>query len=262
MSEERVDKILLELYPTLTRSKLQKLIDKQKIFYKKNSDWICLKKASQKFPTEAKTKWEWRIEKDLETQFVSRGALKLLSALENFNIDVKGQYCLDIGLSTGGFSDCLLQHGAKKILGIDVGTELLHHSLKDRKELIWLDKINARQPLEESLLEDFFSQTGRDKFDLIVIDVSFISLDKIIPNLPAYLHSSGKIIALVKPQFELDKKALNKKGVVKDSERLPEVLQKIGRVFAENKLKVIQECLSAIEGENGNKEFLLLAQHC
>lgn len=260
MIEERIDKIILKLFPKYTRSKIQTLIAKGKVFYKKENRWIKVTKSSHKLPLSDIKQIDWKFEQDEEMNYVSRGALKLKEAVEKFQIPVKGTLCLDIGLSTGGFSDYLLQEGAKKILGIDVGREQLHSSLREIPELLWKDKINGREELSKELLADFFQKEEKSKFDLIVIDVSFISLDKIVTHLHKYIDEKGSIIALVKPQFELSRSDLNKKGVVKDFSLINQVLQKISRVLSENKLELKAECSSPIEGDNGNKEVLILAQ--
>ena len=260
MSEDRVDKILLRQFPELTRSKVQSLIGKQKILVKKSDQWMPLTKPGQKFNTDEDI--QFKVLHDEEIDYVSRGALKLKKAVETFSLEIKDLICLDIGLSTGGFTDYLLKSQAKKVLGVDVGSEQLHLSLRDHKQLVWKDKINARNPISEDILEDFFKdETSQHSFDLVVIDVSFISLELVAPHLKNYINVSGSVIALVKPQFELSRSDLNKKGVVKDPEMIPLVLEKISRVFAENGLKVMDNCLSPIEGENGNQEVLILAQH-
>lgn len=254
----RVDLALIALFPELTRAKIQSLIEKRKIqILTPTGQWRALQKPGEKFARDLKRE-DFQILEDDELHFVSRGALKLKKAVEEFALPVAGRTCLDVGLSTGGFSDYLLQRGARRILGIDVGKEQLHPRLRSDLRLTAVDKVNAKEALSPEMLASFFQEQPA-VFDLIVIDVSFISLTKVVPNLVNYLAERGDFVALIKPQFELDKGALNKKGVVKDPEQIPLVVEKIIGVFQENKLKTKGYCPSPIEGENGNKEILIVA---
>ncbi|MCB0377965.1 MAG: TlyA family RNA methyltransferase [Bdellovibrionales bacterium] len=258
MSRQRVDKFLMEMFPQWSRSRVQDLIQRRQIsFLMPGHGWQVLDRASLKVHPEEAKLWQWKTEED--SDFVSRGALKLQGAVECFNLNVAGGLALDIGLSTGGFSHFLISQGIKKVLGVDVGRGQLHESLQSHPKLLWADKINAREPIPTDLLTSFFVSEDFG-FDWIVIDVSFISLEKIIPQLPALTKKGGQIIALVKPQFELSKQSLNRKGVVRDPSVYPQVLEKISVAFEQNTLKVINTCESPIEGENGNKEFFILAQ--
>ena len=255
----RADKLLQESYPQLSRNKIQSLIERKKIYYSEGGPWFLLQKASQKFPAEKHPSLQWRLQEDEESQFVSRAGFKLEKTLQHFDIDVSGKLCLDVGLSTGGFSHCLLQRGVQKILGIDVGHSQLHPQLQSEDRLVSLDKVNARDPLPGEALHDFFASKDQ-QFDLIVIDVSFISLDKIIENISQYLRQQGLLLALVKPQFEVGKGNLNKQGVVKDSKMVDEVVKKNIELFTHHGLEIQGQVLSPIEGENGNQEVFLYAQ--
>lgn len=259
MSLKRVDQLLQVLFPELTRSKIQSLIEKSKIKIKtsKNS-WEIVKKAGRKLEDSLYSAEHFFIEEDEEIRFVSRGALKLQGAASEFQLDFQDMVCLDVGVSTGGFSDFLLQSGAKKVLGIDVGRDQLHASLKKEPRLLHFDKVNAKEPISETILDQFFKEEIR-LFDRIVVDVSFISLTKILPVICSYLKPSGLITVLIKPQFELSRKELNKKGVVKDLSLIEAVVEKIDGVFVENGLKPQGCCASPIEGDNGNKEMLMVA---
>ncbi len=255
----RVDQILQQLYPQWTRSKIQTLIEHKKVRMKDAQGlWKTLDKPGTKFDSLPLTQEHFLIEPDEELNYVSRGALKLKAALENFEIDVSGHVCLDVGLSTGGFTDLLLKAGAFRVLGVDVGINQLHQSLKNDKRLVAFEKINIREGLPPALLKEFFVSEPFE-FDLIVVDVSFISLSLVIPPLASLLSPQGKLVLLLKPQFELTAKDLNKKGVVKDLNKIPQILEKIDGVLLENKLKRKSQCPSPIEGENGNKEILILA---
>lgn len=254
---KRADKLLLESYPEFSRNKIQNLIDRGKVYYRNHGQWQLLRKSSQKMAEEEG--FEWKIEEDEEGRFVSRAGFKLEKAIEHFSMEVAQKVCLDVGLSTGGFSHCLLERGAQRILGIDVGHSQLHKSLESESRLVALDKTNARKPLPASFLKEHFGEESF-KFDLIVIDVSFISLDKIIGTVLQYLRSGGEVLALIKPQFEVGRGNLNKKGVVKSSDMVVEVVEKNIELFSNNGLEIVGQFQSPIEGENGNQEVFLLAE--
>lgn len=249
----------MELFPELSRSKIQSLIEKQQVsICLKPQAWQVLKKPSQKIKSHNVKREDFKIQLSLEDQYVSRGALKLKKAFDQFKLNPKGKTCLDVGLSTGGFSDFLLKQGASRILGIDVGQDQLHPSLRKIENLTFYDKVNARYAIDKQILEIFFANKDFS-FDFIVVDVSFISLTLVIPNLVQYLHSESHLVLLIKPQFELTRKDLNKKGVVKDPLQTLQVVEKISGVLQENGLKILGHCHSPIEGENGNQEVLMVA---
>lgn len=255
----RIDQIIALYFPEWTRSKIQSLIQREKILWQpKAGQWVPLKKSGLKVDPAGLSRDSFRLVDDEETRYVSRAALKLERAVTEFGIPIEAKTCLDVGLSTGGFTDYLLSHGAGKVLGVDVGRDQLHEKLKSDSRLMFFDKINAREPLPSDLLMSFFVGDPQ-LFDVIVIDVSFISLSLVIPPMVKNLKTSGVLIALVKPQFELTKKDLNKKGVVKDPSLLSNVLQKIDGVLQSSGLKPEGHCLSPIEGENGNQEVLVVA---
>lgn len=183
--------------------------------------------------------------------YVSRGALKLLGALEHFHIDPAGFLAIDIGASSGGFCDVLLRRGAKKIYAVDVGYGILDWKIKSDKRIIPLERTNARYLDDESIPE---------KADIITMDVSFISIKKIIPNLINFLKPQGILLSLIKPQFEVGKQDVEKGGLVKDPQKHKRVLEEIEE-FCMNKvhLKVIGTCPSKIKGSKGNKEFFIHA---
>ena len=173
--------------------------------------------------------------------------MKLEKALEAFGIDPAGFVCLDIGASTGGFTDCLLQHGASKVYAIDVGTNQLAWKIRTDERVVPREKVNAR-----SLKPDDFDEA----LDLIVMDVSFISVTKIIPALGPLLKDDGRLVILIKPQFEVGKGEVGKGGIVRESEKHTEVVERVkafalGCGLVENGLTD-----SPILGADGNKEFL------
>lgn len=185
--------------------------------------------------------------------YVSRGGEKLAGALRHTGLVVSGKTCLDIGQSTGGFTDCLLQHGAAKVVGIDVGSSQLHLKLASDPRVEAYEGINARA-LEKSAL------AGR-RFELIVADVSFISLTLIIPQLPSFLAPDGDLLLLAKPQFEVGPENLRKGGLVADAALYPAVREKLVACCAANRLTVLDWFESPITGGDGNREFFLHARH-
>jgi len=194
--------------------------------------------------------------------YVSRGGLKLEGAIKDFGIDVTGRTAMDVGASTGGFTDCLLQHGAKKVYAIDVGYGQLDWGLRSDQRVIVLEKANMRY------LEDFIKGQGvmaeRQEFedlingniDMATIDVSFISLTKVMPEVIKFLKKGGEIIALVKPQFEAERKDI-KKGVVRDKAKQLEIVERIKNEAVKIGLEIKGVMQSPIKGPKGNVEYLI-----
>lgn len=181
--------------------------------------------------------------------YVSRGGLKLEKAITSFGLDLNGRVILDIGASTGGFTDCSLQHGAKKVYAVDVGYAQLAWSLRSDEHVVVLEKVNARYLTEDQVPE---------KADFITIDASFISLKKLVPHLMDFLMPDGAFVALIKPQFEAGKEQVGKKGVVRDPAVHREVLGNLCAFFQENGLYVEALTFSPIKGPEGNREYLVL----
>ncbi len=189
--------------------------------------------------------------KDIGPEWVSRGAYKLIKALDENNIKVDNKTCMDIGASTGGFTEALIKRNAKKVFAVDVGTNQLHEKLKKMKEIINLEKTNARYLTTDLITESI---------ELLVCDVSFISLKKVILPCLNFLKKNSVIIVLIKPQFE-SKKNETKKGVVKDSEIHLRICNEIKKWFEnECNCEVLKIIESPITGPKGNKEFLLTAR--
>ena len=189
--------------------------------------------------------------KDIGPEWVSRGAYKLIKALDENNIKVDNKTCMDIGASTGGFTEALIKRNAKKVFAVDVGTNQLHEKLKKMKEIINLEKTNARYLTTDLITESI---------ELLVCDVSFISLKKVILPCLNFLKKNSVIIVLIKPQFE-SKKNETKKGVVKDSEVHLRICNEIKNWFEnECNCEVLKIIESPITGPKGNKEFLLTAR--
>lgn len=188
------------------------------------------------------------IEIEKQNPYVSRGGLKLESVLNLFDIDFNNKVCMDIGASTGGFTDCMLQHGAKKVYAVDVGTAQLHYKLRNDSRVVNIENVNFRY-FNKSLL--------KDDIDIITIDVSFVSLDKILPLASEVVSDNGLIIAMVKPQFELKPNEI-KKGVVRDETLRQKAINKIKDFALGLGLEILKEQDSGIKGPKGNLEHFLM----
>jgi len=186
-----------------------------------------------------------------QERFVSRGGEKLDAALRVFSVDVKGFVVADIGASTGGFTDCLLQRGASFVYAVDAGSGQLDATLSADKRVLNIEKCNARFSMKSVISETV---------DLAVSDVSFISQTLILPNISELLKPNGKYIALIKPQFECGPAALNKKGIVKDKKMHQYAIRRVTEAAFRSGLSPLQLTSSPITGGDGNREFLLLCE--
>lgn len=240
MKRERIDKLLVSQGLADSRTKAQALVMSGVVLVNEQR----INKPSQEFLATDTIRIKGQVD---EIKYVSRGGLKLEKALKEFQICPNEYVCLDVGASTGGFTDCLLQHGARRVVTIDVGTNQLVWKLRNDERIEVHEKVNARYLKPEDFSENF---------DLIVMDVSFISVTKILPALKNLLAENGKMIILIKPQFEVGKGDVGKGGIVRDESKHSEVIEKIN-TFAEDigveNLAVID---SPILGADGNKEFL------
>ena len=189
------------------------------------------------------------------SRFVSRGGEKLDGALERARLDVRGWRALDVGVSTGGFSDCLLQRGAAFVLGVDVGRGQLAASLRGHARLRTIEGMNARELISAEIARE----AGPEPFDLVVADVSFISLTLVLPSAVRYLKAGGRILALVKPQFEVGPEGVGKGGIVKDPAQLEKARAKILDYVRSASLRAEDFFESSIKGGNGNSEFFIHA---
>ena len=237
VKKERLDKLLVLRGLAETRAKAQSLILAGQVF----SRGQRLDKAGHLVAEDA----ELTIKEPLP--FVSRGGLKLAAALAHFSIEVGGKLCLDIGASTGGFTDCLLQHGAARVITVDVGHGQLDWKLRNDPRVEVRENVNARylQP------EDFGEQ-----FDLVVVDVSFISLNKILPIVPPLLARPGFVITLIKPQFEVGRGEVGKGGIVRDGAAQRRVVQEICACAESLAMRTVGVLDSPILGADGNRELL------
>ncbi len=179
--------------------------------------------------------------------YVSRGGLKLEKALRDFGVKPEGYVCSDSGASTGGFTDCLLQQGAKKVFAIDVGYGQLDWKIRSDPRVVVMERTNVRYVTPEQLGEPL---------DLSVIDVSFISLKIVLPVVKTFLKDSGQVVCLIKPQFEAGKEKVGKKGVVRDPETHKEVLDNFLALAKDTGLSVLGLTFSPVKGPEGNIEFL------
>ena len=181
-------------------------------------------------------------------KYVSRGGLKLEKAMENFNISLKDKICADIGASTGGFTDCMLQNGAVKVYSVDVGYGQLAWKLRTDERVVNLERTNFRYCTKEQVTDDL---------DFASVDVSFISLTKILPVLKSLMKQFGECVCLIKPQFEAGKEKVGKKGVVREASTHLEVVNKIKDFSIEIGFSVLNLEFSPIKGPQGNIEYLI-----
>jgi len=183
-------------------------------------------------------------------KYVGRGGLKMEAALDHFGVNPEGKVCLDVGASTGGFTDCLLQRGARKVFAVDAGTNQLDWKLRQDARVVVLEKTNARYLAFERIGE---------RVGLATLDVSFISSTLILPVLPPLLEAGADLVALVKPQFEVGAAQVGKGGIVRDPGLHEEAVEKVARKVAELGFTEISRVESAILGAEGNREFFLHA---
>jgi 23S rRNA (cytidine1920-2'-O)/16S rRNA (cytidine1409-2'-O)-methyltransferase len=186
--------------------------------------------------------------KDNDIPYVSRGGVKLAAALDRFAVDPSGKTVMDIGCSTGGFTDCVLKRGAVKVYAVDVGYGQLDWTLRNDPRVMLHEKTNIRH-LEKSSV--------RDAADLIVIDVSFISLTQVLPRVHDFLRDSGDVIALIKPQFEVGREMIEKGGIVRDETKRLSAVNKIREFSEASDLVVMGVCDSPIPGQKGNREYFI-----
>lgn len=242
MKKERIDVILQARGFAGSRTKAQAMIMAGVVLVNERR----VEKPSESFAEDVQI----RIKGDSpESRYVSRGGLKLEKALEAFAIDPRSMTCLDVGSSTGGFTDCLLQRDASRVVCVDSGTNQLDWRIRNDERVEVRENTNAR-----ALKQDDFSSP----FDLIVMDVSFISVTKILPALVGLLNASGKMIVLIKPQFEVGRGEVGKGGIVKEPEKHERVVKEVNNFAAGVGLGFVGVIESPILGAEGNKEFLAL----
>lgn len=243
MSRERIDKLLVDLGFAESRTKAQAMIMAGVVLVNEQR----VDKPSQQFDKNSSVRVKGG--DDPSSRYVGRGGLKLEAALREFQIDVAGFTCLDVGASTGGFTDCLLRHGAKKVFAVDVGHNQIDWRLRNDPRVEVREGVNARylQP------KDF-----PQKFDLVVVDVSFISATKILPALIPLIHKSGAIVTLIKPQFEVGRGEVGSGGIVRDETKRLRAVEEVNEAAVALGLKGVKVIESPIQGAEGNVEFLAL----
>jgi 23S rRNA (cytidine1920-2'-O)/16S rRNA (cytidine1409-2'-O)-methyltransferase len=241
----RADQLLVERGLAASRSQAQRLIASG-VRWLDARGWKQVAKNGDEVPPHA----ELELLDAAEARYVSRGGLKLEGALKAAGVEVAGKVCLDVGQSTGGFTDCLLQHGAARVTGVDVGHGQLHERMRREPRVVAIERVNARELTTEHV---------GGGFDLIVGDLSFISLTLVLPALVPLLKRDGDFLMLVKPQFELQPGQVGKHGVVSDPSFYAVVEKRIRDCCAALGLEVRGWFPSAIDGGDGNREFFVHA---
>ncbi len=237
----RADQLLVERRLAPSRTVAQRLIEAGRVSWSGGA----ITKVSMILPLTA----ELAVTSDETDRYVGRGGIKLAGALAHTKLDARGKACLDVGQSTGGFTDCLLQAGAASVVGVDVGHGQLHPKLRDDPRVTCIEGVNARA-LEKSAV------VAR-RYDLIVGDLSFISLTLVLPQLPALLADDGDMLLLVKPQFEVGPEHVGKGGIVRDASLYPQVETKLRQAAQDAGLTVVDYFDSPIAGTDGNREFFI-----
>lgn len=280
----RIDQLLVQRGLASTRSQAQRLIA-DGVQWKKGDEWKAVAKNGDDVPEDAPIE----LLDDSEARYVSRGGLKLEAALQHVGLSVTGLRCLDVGQSTGGFTDCLLQAGAQAVVGVDVGSAQLHPRLREDARVLCVEGVNARTLSATDLIAAYTDSTGADgqfdleddgpdeegdaaaalaglppefapPFDLLVADLSFISQTLVLPAAVELLREGGTLLTLVKPQFELQPGQVGKGGIVKDATMYPIVEQRLRETCAALGLTVTAWFDSPIEGGDGNREFFICAR--
>jgi len=284
----RIDQLLVQLQLASTRSQAQRLIA-DGVEWQQGDTWKRVGKNGDDVPEDAAV----RLLNDAEARYVSRGGLKLEAALMRLGLDVAGFECLDVGQSTGGFTDCLLQHGAVSVVGVDVGSAQLHPKLRTDPRVLCVEGVNARGLVADDLVAAYQDSVGADgmfddddaaddadgldpedetsrsanpsprsfvpAFDLVVADLSFISQTLVLPAVVPLLKAGGTLLTLVKPQFELQPGQVGKGGIVKDASMYLLVEQRVRDACADLGLTVTAWFDSPVTGGDGNREFFICA---
>lgn len=243
MKRERVDKLLVERGLAPSRARAQALVMAGAVLVGEQR----VEKPSETYPPDAPLRV--RGAEDPASRYVGRGGLKMEHALREFAIDPEGFTCLDVGASTGGFTDCLLQHGARRVVALDVGHNQLDWRLRSDARVEVREGVNAR-----SLAPEDFDE----RFDLITMDVSFISATKILPALVPLLKTGGLTVVLIKPQFEVGRGEVGKGGVVRDPAQHARVVEEVNACARSLGFEVRGTTESPVTGAEGNREFLAL----
>lgn len=243
MPRERIDKLMVDRGFATSRTQAQALVMAGQVLVAEQR----VEKPSAQFAPDAPIRIKDR--DNPATRFVGRGGLKLEAALKAFALDVRGRYCLDIGASTGGFTDCLLQHGAERVVAIDVGHNQIDWRLRKDERVEVREGVNARYLKPEDFARPF---------DLAVMDVSFISVTKVLPAILPVLTAAGRLVTLIKPQFEVGKGEVGKGGIVTDPAQHERVVGEVNAAAESAGFRVVGVIDSPVLGQEGNREFLVL----
>lgn len=242
MAKERLDVLLVSRGLAESREKAKAIIMSGNVYVDGQKE----DKAGSNFPAEAVIEVRGNTLK-----YVSRGGLKLEKAMENFDVTLAGKICMDVGSSTGGFTDCMLQNGAVKVYAVDVGHGQLAWKLRNDERVVCMEKTNIRYVTPEDVA---------DKINFLSIDVSFISLTKVLGPVKELLSDDGQIVCLIKPQFEAGREKVGKHGVVRDSAVHLEVIEKVIDFAISIGFEVLNLEFSPVKGPEGNIEYLLHLQ--
>lgn len=237
--KERLDVLLVNRGLAPSREKAKTMIMEGNVFVNNNRE----DKAGSTFPDDCNIEIHGKT-----LQYVSRGGLKLEKAMKHFGIDLQGKICMDIGASTGGFTDCMLQNNANKVYAVDVGYGQFAWKLRQDERVVCMEKTNIRYVTPDDI---------DDKLDFASVDVSFISLTKVLGPARELLNDNGQMVCLIKPQFEAGKDKVGKKGVVRDRKVHLEVCEKIIDFALSNGFSVLNLEYSPIKGPEGNIEYLV-----
>ncbi|MEQ1804792.1 MAG: TlyA family RNA methyltransferase [Burkholderiaceae bacterium] len=241
----RIDQLLVQKGLAPSRSAARRLLDRGAVRWLGTAGWLVAAKAGEDVPPDCRVE----ITDDAEVRYVSRGGLKLATALERCALDVHGATCLDVGQGSGGFTEVLLRHGAARVVGVDVGHGQLHPSLRADSRVTALEGINARHLQATDL--------PLERFDLVTGDLSFISLTLVLPALAELV--AGELLMLVKPQFELQPADIGKGGLVRDAGSFARVEARIRQACTAQQLAVTDWFESGLLGGDGNREFFVRA---
>lgn len=242
--KERLDVLLVKRNLAASREKAKAIIMSGNVYVDGQKE----DKPGTSFPEEAQVEV-----RGSTLPYVSRGGWKLEKALKNFDVTVEGKVCTDVGSSTGGFTDCMLQNGAKKVFAIDVGRGQLDWKLRQDERVVCMEKTNIRYVTPEDIGEPV---------DFSSIDVSFISLRKVLSPIRDYLTEEGEIVALIKPQFEAGREKVGKKGVVREKSTHLEVIRGVTEYALSIGFDVLELEFSPIRGPEGNIEYLVHLKKC
>lgn len=251
----RADQLLVEQGLAATKSQAQRFIASGVRWRLHGGPWHTVVKNGEELRETA----ELEVLNTDEMRFVSRGGLKLEGALARCGFNVSGWRCLDVGQSTGGFTDALLQGGAAQVVGVDVGQGQLHRRLRQDPRVVCIEKCNARELTAEFLVQT--NATAVAPFDLIVGDLSFISQTLVWPAIVPLLKPGGSMLMLVKPQFELQPEHIGKGGLVKDASSYALVQQRMTQACVDHGLVLRDYFESPITGGDGNREFFVWTCH-